>query len=418
MIVLSYKQECCGCSACLAVCPKQCIRMAIDDKEGFLYPVTDEKSCIDCGLCEKVCPCLHPGTPKEPIQSYASIHRDESIRYNSSSGGLFTALAEETIRNGGVVFGARFDEFFNVIHDYTETLEGLSVFRGSKYVQSDMRNSFRQAEHFLKEGREVLFSGVSCQIAGLKAFLRKEYEHLFTLDILCHGVASPAVWGSFLHAQIVAQKQEAKQLTHVVFRDKKNGWKLYDFCLRFTEKEERLNKKRNFFATSKERIASKEIRLNRKTNPYMVGYFADLYLRPSCYYCPRRDFSAGSDLTLGDCWGIEKQPPQPYCADDKGVSLVMVHTQKGVDRMQQIDVSIERTPIDYHTVERYNPAIHYRPVWKLKRERFFIRWRMGEGFNKVVASLTRPTFTKRIETMCTPLLEALGIKGFTKRLRK
>lgn len=394
MITLAHKKDCCGCTACLAVCPRQCIRMTTDE-EGFAYPVTDTKSCIDCGLCEKVCPCLHPGISKEPVQSYASVHREEEIRLNSSSGGLFTALAEVTIRNGGVVFGARFDQDFNVIHDYTETLEGLSAFRGSKYVQSEMRDCFRQAEHFLKEGREVLFSGVSCQIAGLHAFLRREYQHLTTLDILCHGVASPEVWKSFLQPYIAAQ--QPLPLEQVTFRDKQNGWKRYDLCLRF---------------------AGKELRFNRETNPYMTGYFANLYLRPACHDCPRRGFSAGSDLTLGDCWGIEKQPPQPYCADDKGVSLVMVHTPKGAERMQQLDSSIQCTPIDYHTIERYNPAIHHRPAKNPKRAQFFIRWKQKEAFERIVASLTRPTPAKRLETICAPLLKALGIKGFTKRLRK
>lgn len=394
MIVLSHKKECCGCTACLSVCPRQCIRMETDE-EGFLYPVTDPEHCTDCGLCERVCPCLHPGVPQEPIQCYASIHRKEEIRLESSSGGLFTALAEETIRNGGVVFGARFDREFRVMHDYTETLEGLSAFRGSKYVQSDMRNSFRQAEQFLKEGREVLFSGVSCQIAGLKAFLRRDYQHLITLDILCHGVASPAVWASFLHPYKTAQEPE--RLTQVTFRDKQNGWNQYDFCLRYSEQE---------------------IRFNRKTNPYMAGYFANLYLRPSCHACPRRGFSAGSDLTLGDCWGIEKRPPQSYCADDKGVSLVMAHTPKGVERMRQIHASVCYTPIDYRPMESYNPAIRHSPVPHPEREQFFIRWRQQEAFGQIVASLTRPTLTKRLETMCTPLLKALGIKGFTKYLRK
>lgn len=403
MIVLSHKEACCGCTACLSVCPRQCIRMETDE-EGFLYPVTDAEHCTGCGLCEKVCPCLHPGVSQEPMQCYASIHRKEDIRLESSSGGLFTALAEETIRNGGVVFGARFDKDFTVIHDYTETFEGLPPFRGSKYVQSDMRNSFRQAEQFLKEGREVLFSGASCQIAGLKAFLRKEYPNLLTLDILCHGVASPAVWAGFLQPYKARTAPKPERLTQVTFRDKQNGWKQYELCLRYGEEDSRSKKT--------------EIRFARGTNPYMAGYFANLYLRPSCHACPRRGFSAGSDLTLGDCWGIEKRPPQPYCADDKGVSLVMAHTPKGAGRMQQIHASIRYTPIDYRPMESYNPAIRHRPMPHPKREEFFIRWRRQEAFGPIVASLTRPTLTKRLETICTPLLKALGIKGFTKRLRK
>ncbi len=394
MIILSHKEDCCGCTACLSVCPKQCIRME-KDEEGFLYPKIDTESCIDCEQCEKVCPCLNSTTPREPMESYASIHQEETIRQNSSSGGIFTALAEATIRNGGVVFGARFDNGFQVIHDYTEILEGLTAFRGSKYVQSELGECFRQTEAFLKEGREVLFSGVPCQIAGLRAFLRKEYPHLITVDILCHGVASPAVWADFLKPyRGIRLPDTLKQIT---FRDKRNGWKQYGLCLHYTKGE-------LFF--------------KQKDNLYMKGNFANLYLRPSCHACPDRCFRAGSDVTLGDCWGIEKQSDASFCTDNKGVSLVLVHTTKGAERIQQIKPYTSYAPIDYHELEPYNPAIRSCAERTHKRERFFVRWQQQEPLGKIVASLTRPSLIKQLELLCTPLLKALGIKGFTKRLRK
>ena len=197
MIEIKDKKDCCGCSACVQRCPKQCITLK-EDNEGFLYPIVDKKTCIDCGLCEKVCPILHQGEPQKPLKVYAAKNLNEEIRRQSSSGGIFTLLAEQVIQEGGVVFGARFDENWEVKHDYTETIEGLAVFRGSKYVQSRIEDNYKKAEEFLKQGRKVLFSGTPCQIAGLKRFLRKEYEELLTVDFVCHGVPSPGVWRKYL----------------------------------------------------------------------------------------------------------------------------------------------------------------------------------------------------------------------------
>lgn len=170
MIEIVEKSDCVGCEACVQRCPKQCIVMK-EDAEGFLYPQIDIEKCIDCGLCERVCPVINQGEPRKPLVAYAAKNQDESVRLSSSSGGVFTALAEYVIAQGGVVFGARFDESWNVVHDYVETIEGLSAFRGAKYVQSRIGQSFLRAETFLKQGRMVLFSGLPCQITGLKKIL-------------------------------------------------------------------------------------------------------------------------------------------------------------------------------------------------------------------------------------------------------
>ena len=204
MIDIIDKTLCCGCAACVQRCPKQCITLH-EDHEGFLYPKVDTETCIDCGLCEKVCPILNEGNKREPLKVYAAINKDEKIRLESSSGGIFTMLAEQTIGEGGVVFGARFDENWQVRLDYTETIEGIAAFRGSKYVQARTENIYQQAEKFLKEGRKVLFTGTPCQIAGLKKFLRKEYANLLAVDFVCHGVPSPKVWAKYLQ-ELLASK--------------------------------------------------------------------------------------------------------------------------------------------------------------------------------------------------------------------
>lgn len=246
MINIIDKKNCCGCNACVQHCPKSCITMQ-EDEEGFLYPIVDQEVCIDCGLCEKVCPVLNQGEERKPLQVYAANNTNEEIRMQSSSGGVFTLLAETIIQEGGVVFGARFNDDWEVIHDYTETQEGLATFRGSKYVQSRIGDSYCQAEQFLKKGRKVLFSGTPCQIAGLNLFLRKEYNNLLTVDFICHGVPSPGVWKSYLEELIALQGNRKnsvlshskpiilnsiRDISRIEFRNKRLGWKKYSFALR------------------------------------------------------------------------------------------------------------------------------------------------------------------------------------------
>ena len=239
MIHIEEKSKCCGCNACVQRCPKHCIAMR-EDEEGFLYPIIDESSCINCGLCEKVCPVLNQGEERKPLKVYAAKNRNEEIRMQSSSGGIFTLLAEQIIQEGGVVFGARFDENWDVIHDYTETIDGLASFRGSKYVQSRVGETYKQAESFLKQGRKVMFAGTPCQISGLKLFLCKDYENLLTVDFICHGVPSPGVWRKYLE-ELIARQGGGKNsvlshpnelITHIEFRNKRLGWKKYSFALR------------------------------------------------------------------------------------------------------------------------------------------------------------------------------------------
>ena len=235
MIDIKDKKDCCGCSACVQKCPKQCISLK-EDCEGFLYPIVDKDICIDCGLCEKVCPILYQGEERKPLKVFAAKNHDEEIRKQSSSGGIFTLLAEKIINEGGVVFGAKFDENWDVKHDYTETIEGLAAFRGSKYVQSRIEDNYRKAETFLKQGRKVLFSGTPCQIAGLKRFFRKEYENLLTVDFICHGVPSPGVWRRYLQETVARMCDKNRVSTDPIsiknarvesisFRDKSHGWK-------------------------------------------------------------------------------------------------------------------------------------------------------------------------------------------------
>lgn len=257
MIRIERKQDCCGCEACRQICPKACITMQRDE-QGFLYPNVNESNCIDCGLCEKVCPVINQSYGHKPISTFAAKHLNEEIRMNSSSGGIFSALSEETINAGGIVFGACFDEEFNVIHNYATTLVDCKHFRGSKYVQSRIGDSYIHCEKFLKEGKLVLFSGTPCQVAGLKKYLRKEYPNLLTIDVVCHGVPSPVVWQEYLKSKFGNNKP-----LYINFRDKqKLGWNKFGLKI----------------ITSK-----KQINQYHKNNNYMLCFLSDLCLRPSCY---------------------------------------------------------------------------------------------------------------------------------------
>ena len=238
MVNIKEKKECCGCNACVQICPKQCITM-FPDIEGFLYPQVDFNICIDCGLCIKVCPVINQDEPRLPLAVYAAKNKNEEIRLKSSSGGIFTLLAEKIIKEGGVVFGARFDENWEVIHAYTETIEGLEYFRGSKYVQSVIGDNLKKAKQFLEEGRKVLFSGTPCQIAGFKKYLRKKYENLLTVEVVCHGVPSPKVWRDYIEYKrakrgtgknsVSSSLNELPVVTGICFRYKSNGWKKFGY---------------------------------------------------------------------------------------------------------------------------------------------------------------------------------------------
>lgn len=211
MLQITDKSKCCGCNACVQRCPKQCIVM-YKDREGFLYPVIDTAVCIDCGLCEKVCPVLNQNNARKPLQVFAAKNKNEIQRLHSSSGGIFILLAEQTIQNGGVVFGARFDQNWEVEHCYAETIEELQPLMRSKYVQSRIANTYKEVEAFLRHGRRVLFVGTSCQIAGLHKFLRKDYDNLLTVDFICHGVPSPGVWYKYLE-EIIRDKSSRSEVT-------------------------------------------------------------------------------------------------------------------------------------------------------------------------------------------------------------
>lgn len=364
MIQITDKSACCGCSACVQVCPKKCISFN-EDNEGFRYPSVDISKCVNCGLCEKVCPVINQNESHRPIKVYAAKNNNEDIRLHSSSGGIFTALAEDVINRGGVVFGARFDDNWEVKHDYTEMIEGLSAFRGSKYLQSRIENTYSTTEAFLKQGREVLFSGTPCQIAGLKRYLRREYENLLAVDVVCHGAPSPLVWREYL------KEFSKNQIIHQInFRGKIRSWK--NFRMVIKGDEDIVNQP--FYE-----------------NIFMRGFLRDIYLRPSCYACPSKNGKSGADITLGDFWGIENHYPE--FDDDKGVSLVMVQSQKGAKYFNAIESNC--VEVEYEKAVAGNPAIEKSVICELKYRRLY--WKSDDKVKNIsrVLSKMKPSFVSR-----------------------
>ena len=308
----------------------------IEDNKGFLYPSVDMTQCIDCGLCNKVCIEYAQFEKRFPIKAYASKNYDDEVRGSSSSGGIFPMLAKAVLERGGVVFGVRFDDKWECVHDYIEDISEIHLFQGSKYVPSRIGDSYIKAEKFLKEGRAVLFSGTSCQIAALNRFLGQEYANLLTLEVTCHGVPSPAVWRKYLDT-ILKRARKGKNtvsalpifhhkgrdtlggsaIERISFRDKGTGWEKFSFALSLG-KPNGAGKKN-----------SVSLSHTHEEDPFMRLFIYDVILRPSCYHCPAKSGKTMSDFTLADFWHIDKIMPD--FNDDKGVTLVYLNTLKAID---------------------------------------------------------------------------------------
>ena len=310
--VLADRTRCTGCSACAAVCPKDAIAMK-RDKEGFAYPAVDPERCVRCGRCTAVCPILNPKERSGVPAVFAAWNKDDAIRKDSTSGGVFSLVAEYVLEGGGVVFGAAFDAHQHLRHIACFRKEDLWRLRGAKYVQSDLGDlgqTFREIKIAL-ETRQVLFSGTPCQVEGLYRFLGGRPENLTTCDLVCHGVPSPGVWEDMARS---IERRRRKDLQAVRFRNKVTGWKDSHFT---TVYDDGTVDTAPLFSTE-----------------YGRAFGRALFLRPSCYACPYTTMARVGDLTLGDFWGLrdDELPEQ----QEKGVSLLMVNTPHGSHLFDQL----------------------------------------------------------------------------------
>lgn len=304
------------------------------DNDGFNYPSLVRENCTQCGACYKQCPQCDKNEKKigKFIQAFAAYNLDEEQRLKSTSGGVFSLIAREIIYRGGVVFGAEFSERWDVQHSFAEDMDGVGRFYGSKYVQSDVRCSYKDAEDFLKDGRWVLFSGTPCQIAGLKSYLKKDYSTLITVDLVCHGVPSPKLWQEFLHDE---KNIHYREIVNIWFRSKVNGWKNASL---------QVNYKRSF-----NEIERKIFKFGEDS--YTKLFDRGISLRPSCYVCQYRRVEHPADITLGDCWHYEYLCPGMF--DDKGLSIIMTQTGKGREVFSQISSNIRYEELDIEKIRQY-----------------------------------------------------------------
>ena len=345
MIEIKEKYKCSGCHACFNKCPKKAITMK-EDENGFKYPIVDKEKCINCGLCQKVCPIINNRNNENKPKIYVGYNTNEEVRLKSSSGGVFTLIAKEILDRGGVVFGAAFDSEFLVSHIYIENLSEIEKLRTSKYFQSIIGDSYKKAKDFLDNGRYVLFTGTPCQIEGLLSFLGKDYERLYTQDIVCHGVPSTKVWKKYMEYRL--EKDKEKPL-NINFRDKRQeGWHMFSLSFKYKNNEYSKNQKQDLF---------------------MRAFLKDVCLRDSCYNCSFRKEHRLSDITLADCWGIKNIKPE--FDDNKGVSLVMINSNKGKELFESISESFKSYETTLDKAIMSNPAIIKSPNNNKYREEFF-----------------------------------------------
>ena len=335
MIKITDPSKCCGCTACAAICSHGAIEMH-PDKLGFLYPVVDVAKCVDCGLCDKVCsfvPDTREGrsVPKTAkVDVFAVRHKESEILAQSQSGGAFSAMAEQVLKRRGLVYGAAFDESHMVRHIRIDALEGLPALRGSKYVQSDIMGIYGQILGDLRNGLEVLFTGTPCQVAGLKSYVPKTLQDgLLTMDFICHGVPSPAVWKDYLDYM-----SRQGKIVKANFRDKSvAGWKEH--------------KETFIYNNGKKNVA----------DSFRVLFYKNIMLRHSCSVCPYNVINHKSDVTIADFWGVDEIMPQ--MDGPEGTSMVICNTSKGQELIGRASDALNIVPavLDYDFMSRRNPNL-------------------------------------------------------------
>lgn len=327
MLEVIEKDKCCGCSACFSACGHQAITMQLDS-EGFEYPIISQEVCVDCGLCQSVCPVLQYENRKSIREKnsdaqigFSARNKNYSQRLISSSGSIFPPIAEWILDNDGLVVGAAYDNDFNVVHKFVESKDELCALQGSKYLQCKADNdTFKNIRNELKAGRKVLYSGMACQVEGLKSFLRKDYANLYTIDLICMGIPSYVVWQKYLSAFFGGEK-----IKSINFKEKSIGWDTFTFRV---DTDKRIFKERGMH------------------NLYLRSMFLSWNMRPSCFQCPFKKAKRISDFTLADAWGVFHNTPE--INDNKGLSSVIVHSNKGLelwnilkDKIDSVQVSID-----------------------------------------------------------------------------
>lgn len=367
--IFGSHEICTGCGACVKTCPTQCLAME-EDIFGFSYPkINNPEKCIKCYSCEKICPVLaSPKIPNEEPLVYAAYTRNEEIRHCSSSGGIFTEIANCIVNENGCVCGAIFDEKYRVRHVVVTTVEDLSKMRGAKYSESCLGDVFLEIRQQLQNNRTVLFTGTPCQVAGLKAYLKVDYSNLICIDFVCHGVPAPKIWEKYVDFRSQTDADGIKPVT-VNMRSKRSGWSHYRYSVQF-----------EYNNTSYTELSFNDI--------FLKLFLNNTIIRDSCTNCIYKNKHYFSDITLGDFWGI--WDIDPSMDDDKGTSVVIIRSKKGKQLFDKIKNNICYLEENFTDASMYNPSMILPSVRQNNNNRELYHLNMN-GFRKYL-------FKKRVKT--------------------
>lgn len=370
------KDKCCGCGACFQVCPAKCIEM-ISDFDGFKYPMIDKKKCIDCGRCNSICPTNN--VPLEQIHLGYYCAKAKSCKYFgvSSSGAVFAELSEYVLKQKGVVFGAAFNERFELGHVSITSIDALPNLLGSKYLQSDTRNTYNEVKEYLKKGSLVMYCGTPCQIHGLKRFLgtrMASLDRLILVDFVCHGVPSPKLWKKYLQYR---EGMANSKLQKVNFREKKNGWAEYAMFMQFENGTQYL--------------------VDRDKDMYLSLFINGYTLRDSCYKCEFKIDKHASDLTIADFWQVKKVFPDLDSKD--GISLVFINTEKGRSIFESIKKELSVVEITREKALLDNKSAKYNPIKSPKRNKIYKNIDKNCDFEKIYKMGRLSLFRRAIRYM-------------------
>lgn len=362
--VFEQKKDCCGCGACQAICPKNAIDM-IEDEYGFIYPKINDEKCINCGLCRRTCSYKTPRKMTEDKSTYVAVSKNLNNLKKSASGGVFFELAKAIVSSDGIVYGCSMEkenEKLTPKHIRVNNIDNLIKLQGSKYVQSECDNIYKDVKKDLLENRKVLFSGTPCQIEGLKAFLQyKDYENLYLIDIICHGVPSKKMFQDYIEN---FEKKNACKVKDFYFRDKEKGWGLF-----FNIVYEKNGK------------VEKIIKPSYESSFYQLFLDSSIY-RTNCYECPYATSARNSDITIGDFWGIEKEHPQLNINSKMGVSCIIINTSKGKQILEMYGIELEKRDSDFDKVAKHNHQLN-EPSKETKEREKILEIYANEGYEKV-----------------------------------
>lgn len=390
MIEIKNKQDCCGCGGCMNVCPKGCITMK-EDNEGFLYPEVNKDQCVQCGLCEKVCPVIN-FTPKDnnPDQkAFIVQHKDREILRQSTSGGAFTAIAQYIIEQGGVVVGVGMDESHKISHIFADSQQDLEKFRNSKYVQSDTGITYRQTKQYLDKGRLVCYSGTPCQIEGLIHYLRKDYENLILVDVVCRAVPSPGIWRKYCEAET----KKHGPLTEIRFRDKAWGYQYPTMLIKCSD--------------------GNSFRGGVESQTWLRMFFSGMIIRPSCSSCKFRGQYRNSDFTLWDCYNIHNIDRS--FDEAVGTTRMLIHSQKGERLFNKIKDSYKYRHIEVSAAVNGVVEMQSSPEMLPNRTAFFEcvnQYSLEKALDKFYPNTIKVRTRKHIKKF----LYKTGLYSFTKRM--